>query len=85
MQGIARYQVVQHTLRDLEIVFVPDRSLPGVLPDWEPILRQLGNVLDPETRFRVTPMESIPQKEGCHKTPLIVTCVLDLPESSPAP
>ncbi len=42
VQGIAQYQAIQHTPHDLEIVFVPDRSHPDLLPDWEPVLRQLG-------------------------------------------
>jgi len=79
VQGITQYQAIQHTLHDLEIIFVPDRSLPGTLPDWEPVIRQLGGLLDPQTRFRVTPVEAIPRREGCHKTPLIVTHVCDAP------
>jgi phenylacetate-coenzyme A ligase PaaK-like adenylate-forming protein len=80
VQGITQYQAIQHTLHDLEIIFVPDRSLPGTLPDWEPVIRQLGGLLDPQTRFRVTPVEAIPRREGCHKTPLIVTHVCDAGE-----
>lgn len=84
VQGITQYQVIQHAPHDLEIVFVPDRSLPEVLPDWEPVLRQLGELLGPQARFRVTPVETIPRKERCHKTPLIVTRVRGVPGSGSA-
>ncbi len=89
VQGITQYQVIQHSLHDLEIIFVPDRSLPGTLPDWEPVIRQFGGLLGPQTRFRITPAEAIPRREGCHKTPLIVTHVRDVPgngeQGDPAP
>jgi len=84
VQGITQYQVVQDTLHDLEIIFVPDRSLPGILPDWEPVLRQFEGLLGPQTRFHITPVETIPRKEGGHKTPLIVTRVRDAPGSGSA-
>ncbi|WP_301662676.1 phenylacetate--CoA ligase family protein [Methanoculleus frigidifontis] len=85
VRGIVQYQVIQYTLHDLEIVFVPDRSCPDLLPDWEPVIRQLGGLLGSQTRFRITPAEAIPRKEGCHKTPLVVTRVRDAPVESAEP
>ncbi|MCA1916236.1 hypothetical protein [Methanospirillum hungatei] len=78
-RGVGQYQVVQHSLDELEIIIVPD-SFPSyfdVIPDSDALLERFTNLLGPGVTIRLKKVSSIPKKEGAYKTPLILTHVTD--------
>ncbi|OPX67161.1 MAG: AMP-binding enzyme [Methanoregulaceae archaeon PtaB.Bin056] len=77
LQGIGQYQIVQQSIDDIEVHYVPLREENGtpVLPDTGPAAQAFARVFGPEVVIRFNPMDQIPRPAGEHKTPLIVSRV----------
>ncbi len=74
VEGIGRYQIVQHSVNEIEVVYVPLRGAGDrtIVPDMGPAVRAFEQVFGPGTRIRFHAVERIPRPADVHKAPLIV-------------
>jgi phenylacetate-CoA ligase len=74
--GIGQYQVVQHSLDEIEVIFVPiHKGHSSGKVDWMPVSSGLRELFGDQLTVRYTEVKTIPPKQGGVKTPLIVSYV----------
>jgi len=75
IEGIGQYQIVQHSLDEIEVLYVPLKEKTGVpvSPDTRSAARAFARVFGAGVQVRFRAVDRIPRQAGLHKTPLIVS------------
>lgn len=79
IRGVGQYQVIQHSVDEIEIIIVPDSFSSGFdeTPDCDTLINRFTSLFGSDVSIQVHQVSSILKKNGAFKTPLIITHVKD--------